>query len=84
MVPSVEIYDPRLGTWMSGEPMKQSRGYSATAVVGESIYVIGGLTDNKEVLDTIERYREGEGWEITQSNSVGKRTFASAIVFRTD
>ncbi|XP_073016568.1 uncharacterized protein [Primulina eburnea] len=84
MVPSVEIYDPRVGTWMIGEPMKQSRGYSAAAVLKESIYVIGGVRANEVVLDTIERYKEGEGWETIQSRSVGQRTFASAIVFHTD
>ncbi|XP_073274741.1 uncharacterized protein [Primulina huaijiensis] len=84
MVPSVEIYDPRVGTWMTGDPMKQSRGYSAAAVLKESIYVIGGLRDNEVLLDTIERYREDVGWEITQKRSVGKRSFASAIVFHND
>ncbi|XP_073297897.1 uncharacterized protein [Primulina huaijiensis] len=84
MVPSVEIYDPRVGTWMIGEPMKQSRGYSAAAVLKESIYVIGGVRANEVVLDTVERYKEGEGWETIQSRSVGQRTFASAIVFHTD
>lgn len=53
MVPSVEVYDPRLGTWMSGEPMKQSRGYSAAAVVKDSIYVIGGVRKGDDVVDTV-------------------------------
>ncbi|XP_073144028.1 uncharacterized protein [Henckelia pumila] len=84
MVPSVEIYEPRVGAWMSGEPMKQSRGYSAAVVLKESIYVIGGLVANEVLLDTIEHYKEGEGWEITQSRSVGKKSFASAIVLHKD
>lgn len=53
MVPSIEIYDPRLGSWMSGEPMKHSRGYLAAAVVKESIYVIGGVKIGDEIVDTV-------------------------------
>ncbi|KAK4342676.1 hypothetical protein RND71_038492 [Anisodus tanguticus] len=41
MVPRIEIYDPRLGTWMIGEPMNHSRGYSVVAVLKKSNYVIG-------------------------------------------
>lgn len=55
MSPSVEIYDPRLGKWMAGKPMKQSRGYSAAAVVKESIYVIGGVKSGGDVVDTVSR-----------------------------
>lgn len=53
MVPSVEIYDPRVGTWIVGEPMNQSRGYSAAAVLKESIYVIGGVQSNEEIVDVV-------------------------------
>lgn len=53
MVPSIEIYDPRLGTWVIGEPMKHSRGYSAAAVLKESIYVIGGVQSNEEIIDVV-------------------------------
>ncbi|XP_060176373.1 uncharacterized protein LOC132606762 isoform X3 [Lycium barbarum] len=71
-VPSIEIYDPRLGTWIIGEPMNYPRGYSAAAVLKESIYVIGGVQSD-EMLDMIERYKEGEGWQTTNSRAVGKR-----------
>lgn len=53
MVRSTEIYDPRLGTWMFGEPMKLARGYSAAAVLQDSIYVIGGVKSNEEVVDVV-------------------------------
>lgn len=48
MVPTVEIYDPRRGTWMMVEPMNQSRGYFAAGVLNESIYVMGGVKTNDE------------------------------------
>lgn len=53
MVPSVEIYDPRLDSWMDGDSMNQSRGYSAAAVVNKSIYVIGGVEDGENVVGTV-------------------------------
>lgn len=53
MSSSVEIYDPRLGKWMVGESMKESRGYLAAAVLKESIYVIGGVKSGDDILDTV-------------------------------
>ncbi|KAG5582238.1 hypothetical protein H5410_052865 [Solanum commersonii] len=84
MMPSVEIYDPCRGTWMIGEPMNYSRGYVTAAALKESIYVIGGAQSDNEVLDTIERYKEGTGWEITNLSGVGKRSLSSAIVLEED
>ncbi|KAK3029499.1 hypothetical protein RJ639_037520, partial [Escallonia herrerae] len=80
MVQSVEIFDPRRGSWMSGEPMNQSRGYSATALLKESIYMIGGVKANNDIIDTIERYREGQGWQVIHPRNMGKLCFSSAIV----
>ncbi|XP_049374822.1 uncharacterized protein LOC125839888 [Solanum verrucosum] len=84
MMPSVEIYDPRRGTWMIGEQMNYSRGYVTASALKESIYVIGGAQSDNEVLDTIERYKEGTGWEITNLSGVGKRCLSSAIVLEED
>ncbi|KAK1563219.1 hypothetical protein Q3G72_024210 [Acer saccharum] len=81
MVPSVEIYDPRLGTWIDGEPMKQPRGYSAAAVVKDSLYVIGGVRTGNEIVNTVERYKEGLSWEEKISRVIGKRCFMTAITF---
>ena len=53
MVPSMEVYDPRLGSWIIGEPMNQSRGYSAAAVFKEAIYVIGGVKAGVDVVDIV-------------------------------
>ncbi|KAL8542384.1 hypothetical protein ACS0TY_003305 [Phlomoides rotata] len=80
MVPSVEVYDPRLGTWMPGEPMNYAREYSVAAVLNESIYVIGGVETGEQIVEKIECYKEGGGWEATHLRAVGKRCFTSAIV----
>ncbi|XP_059462373.1 uncharacterized protein LOC132191396 isoform X3 [Corylus avellana] len=81
MVPSVEIFDPRLESWMTGEPMKKPRGYSAVGVVNESIYVIGGVQVGQNLVDTIETYKDGQGWQETSTRAIGKRCFLSAFVY---
>lgn len=81
---SVEIYDPRLGRWMDGEPMNESRGYLAAAVLKESIYVIGGVKSGEDIIDTVEHYKEGQGWQVTNSRGAGRRCFCSAIVLGQD
>ena len=53
MVSTVDIFDPRLGSWMPGEAMNYSRGYSAAAVVNETIYVIGGVKDGYNIVDAV-------------------------------
>ncbi|KAE9465163.1 hypothetical protein C3L33_02941, partial [Rhododendron williamsianum] len=80
MVPTVEIFDPRLGLWMLGEPMNYCRGYSGAAAIGEKIFVIGGLNESDKILDTVECYKEGCVWEMTNLKAVGKRCYFSAIV----
>ncbi|KAJ7950056.1 Kelch-like protein [Quillaja saponaria] len=80
MVSSVEVYDPRLDAWMMGEPMNLPRGYSSAGVINESIYVVGGVKFGDNIVDTVEAYKEGEGWQETRTNAVGKRCFMSAVV----
>lgn len=53
MVPSVEIYDPRRGSWVMVEPMNQSRGHFAAGVLNESIYVMGGVQTNDEIVGMV-------------------------------
>lgn len=53
MVSSVEIFDPRKGSWMTGEAMNIRRGYSAAAVLKESLHVIGGIIDGDTITDTV-------------------------------
>nr|XP_011466441.1 PREDICTED: kelch-like protein 12 isoform X3 [Fragaria vesca subsp. vesca]XP_011466442.1 PREDICTED: kelch-like protein 12 isoform X3 [Fragaria vesca subsp. vesca] len=80
MVSSVEIFDPRLESWMPGEPMNYTRGYSAAAVVNDAIYVIGGVQESATIAETVECYREGQGWQ--EMNGVtSKRCFLSASAY---
>lgn len=80
MVSSVEIYEPRRGTWIEGEAMKEARGYSAAAVVKDCIYVIGGYEgEGVDILDTVECFKDGKGWEKVPCSSMGRRGFLSAV-----
>lgn len=53
MVSTVEIFEPRLGSWITGEPLNYSRGYSVAAVVNETIHVIGGVKDGYNIVNVV-------------------------------
>ncbi|KAG7017201.1 Kelch-like protein 8 [Cucurbita argyrosperma subsp. argyrosperma] len=80
MVSSVEVYDPRMESWIVGEPMNKTRGYAAAGVINESIYIIGGVLIDDKILNTVESYKEGCGWQEKTSRVLRKRCFQSAIV----
>ncbi|CDP13958.1 unnamed protein product [Coffea canephora] len=80
MVSTVEVFDPRVCSWMMREPMKHARGYFGAVVIGGKIYAIGGLKDKEEILDTIELFEEGYGWQVMKLKALGKRCFISALV----
>ncbi|XP_073297665.1 uncharacterized protein [Primulina huaijiensis] len=80
MVATVEVFDPRLGSWMREEPMKKSRGNFGSVVLGGKMYVIGGVDGDGEVLDAVEYYEEGRGWQVAGLRALGKRSFFSAFV----
>ena len=48
-----EIYDPRLNAWRMGDPMSSPRGYAAAVNLDGSVYLIGGLQSNVQILDTV-------------------------------
>lgn len=50
---TVEIFDPRMNSWTLGESMNNSRGYSGAVVVGGRLYVIGGLKEKHDILETV-------------------------------
>lgn len=41
-LPTVEVYDPARDTWDIGPDMAQPHDYPACAVVGETVYILGG------------------------------------------
>ncbi|KAJ1261904.1 hypothetical protein BS78_09G064700 [Paspalum vaginatum] len=80
IVSSVEIFDPRLNAWRTGDPMSSPRGYAAAVTLDGSVYLIGGVESNAKILDTVEVYNASSGWSVLSVSSLGKRTFASAVV----
>ncbi|KAL5728961.1 hypothetical protein ACHQM5_001979 [Ranunculus cassubicifolius] len=80
-VPSVEVFDPRMGSWSECAEMKQPRGYFFAQAIGEAIYVIGGHTDDNIIVDTVETYRQSQGWSVTELKGFGKRCFFSAVLY---
>lgn len=50
---SVEVLDPRVGFWMKGEPMKETRKYAGAVAIGDSIYVMGGVNEELKLLHTV-------------------------------
>ncbi|KAI3917825.1 hypothetical protein MKW92_028643 [Papaver armeniacum] len=57
MISSVEMYDPRMQLWIAHQNMKEPRGYSSAAVVGETIFAISGLKEGKMLIDTVFTFR---------------------------
>lgn len=65
IVPTVEVFDPRVGLWMNGESMNSSRGYFGAIVMGDTIYVVGGLSNDDEILDTVCNYSQIHTFSFT-------------------
>ncbi|XP_057524691.1 uncharacterized protein LOC130804316 [Amaranthus tricolor] len=79
MVPTAEVFEPRVGSWMMLEPMKYARGYMGCVTLGNFFCVISGMQENDQILDSVECYSEGKGWELTDLKAIGKRCFLSAV-----
>jgi hypothetical protein len=79
MVSSVEIFDPRLNAWRMGDPMSSPRGYAAAVTLDGSVYLIGGLKSNVQILDTVRNRWLLLTVIVILYRSLGKRTFASAV-----
>lgn len=56
-VATVELYDPRMPSWVAVEPMKYSKACHSSAVLGGSIFTFGGLEDPEQnILDVVGSY----------------------------
>ncbi len=52
----VEVYDPKSDTWSVRQPKPVPVGFIAAAVLGDKIYVPGGIDDRVEPLSVLEVY----------------------------
>lgn len=54
MVATVELYEPRMPSWVMAEPMNYNRGYHSSAVLGGSIFAFGGVKgEGDAILDVV-------------------------------
>ena len=56
MVSCVEIYEPRLNAWRMDDPMHTPRGYAAAVNMDDSLFLIGGMQSNVQILDTVSNH----------------------------
>ncbi|CAH1440522.1 unnamed protein product [Lactuca virosa] len=42
------------------------KGNFGAFVIGEKLYAIGGSMDDNKVLEIVECYKEGSGWEVCE------------------
>ncbi|KAK1321916.1 hypothetical protein QJS10_CPA03g01039 [Acorus calamus] len=73
MLSTVEVFDPRASSWMMVEPMNEIRGCAGIAVLGSSIFAMGGLRDGVNIVESVELYKEGVGWRLTESRAIKRR-----------
>uniref|UniRef100_A0A0D9Y3P9 DCD domain-containing protein n=1 Tax=Oryza glumipatula TaxID=40148 RepID=A0A0D9Y3P9_9ORYZ len=76
---SVEIFDTRANSWRRGSPLSVPRAHGCAVTVDGNAYLIGGIQSSEEYVETVEVYKEGQGWSISGSKAFGKRAFACAV-----
>lgn len=59
MASTVEFYEPRMPSWVTVEPMNYTRGYHSSAVLGGSIFTLGGVKGEADtILDVVGSYTQ--------------------------
>ena len=84
---NIEAYHPKINRWKKQNSMPNLRRSFSTIVVGDDIYLIGGLAWPEELvgigkyLGTIDVYSPDKGkWSDISSMPTAKAPFASAVV----
>uniref|UniRef100_A0A0D9UX50 DCD domain-containing protein n=1 Tax=Leersia perrieri TaxID=77586 RepID=A0A0D9UX50_9ORYZ len=79
MLSSVEIFDTHANSWRVGSPLSVPRAFGCAVAVDGNAYLLGGIQGIGEYVETVEVYKEGQGWSVSGSKAVGKRAFACAV-----
>lgn len=59
-----QVFDPRANKWVTDSPMPTSRSGQGVAVIGDTLYAIGGRAEESQAdLGTVEAYLPGEAVE---------------------
>lgn len=61
---TVDCYNPITNGWTSLSPMATKRAYAGVSFLDGYIYVVGGLSDSKDALSTVEKYSVEEVFNI--------------------
>ncbi|BAH93968.1 Os07g0540366, partial [Oryza sativa Japonica Group] len=62
MVATVELYEPRMPSWVMAEPMNYNRGYHSSAVLGGSIFAFGGVKGEGDAILDVGGTLQGRVW----------------------
>ena len=77
-----QVFDPRANKWVTDSPMPTSRNGQGVAVIGDTIYAVGGRAEGSQTdLGTVEAYLPGEAAEPDNFRVTGvNRGGAIAVV----
>jgi N-acetylneuraminic acid mutarotase len=78
---SVFVYDPKTNRWSTRAPMPTPRGAAATGVIGDTVYVAGGMGLNGRILHELEALdlRTGK-WRRRASMPTAREHLAGAAL----
>ena len=78
---TIEVYEPRINRWTKRTDMPNPRTVFSTVVVGDKIYLIGGLQAGDRRLAPVEVYDPAtERWRVVSARSTIKSPFGVAAV----
>ena len=78
---TIEVYEPRINRWTKRPDMPNPRTVFSTVVVGDKIYLIGGLRAGDRHPAPVEMYEPAtERWRVISARSTVKSPFGIAAV----
>jgi len=79
---TIEVYDPQQDRWETVARLPQAVAFAAAALLGEDVYVIGGLSSNIPVT-LIQRYRPATNEVIPLTTALPQEWWAgTALTYR--
>jgi len=79
-----EMYNPSTDTWTTKASMPTPRSGLSLAVLNSEIYAIGGVDQNHQISNTVEKYNpETDSWEEVESMPTARGWLATEVVSET-
>jgi N-acetylneuraminic acid mutarotase len=76
-----EVFDTATNTWSAATNMPTARGQAWAGVVGDTLFVIGGFSDENSVTAANEAFIPGTGWILTAADMPSARAEMDGGVF---